>query len=118
MRIAAGIVAVATLGGIGVREATRGHHGEPAPTVMPPTAAPVAPEVASRGATTPAPSQETVSPVTRAASRLAGRAELGIAGGTGDLNDESLRALLKEIDDLNALPNAEPEVELPGVQEG
>lgn len=110
LRIAAGIGAIA-VGGVGLKIAT--DDGAPVNVVrVEEPARPTAPAVAPVAGPSRVASPGTVG------STVAGGMTFG--GGVGDLSDDQLRALLADLDDLESVPSAEPEMELVpiGIGEG
>ena len=122
LRIAASLVAVALVGGLGVRVVTREEPARVEAVVASQPAAPDVPAPAGQVASS-APARGTAS-ATVASNTPAVRtppargAGLTFGGGLADLSDEQLQALLDQVDDLNGVPSDEPELVLPGVEEG
>lgn len=132
MRIAAGIAALA-VGGAGFRVAL--DRGD-APLQQSVVAAGEQPVVPAATPASPAaapgtrePSGAAVASASPAATSPAGPASRGAAGavpgmtfggGVSDLSDEALHALLDDLEDLDAVPSAEPESDLlpVGLEEG
>ena len=112
-RVAAGILAIATAGALGIGLARRSRDaGVPQPMDVA-ASTPNAPAVEAA----PGPVAEPRVAPTRSPAPAAA-AQLTLVSGTAELSDAALRALLDDIDTLDAMPLAEPVAELPFVEEG
>ena len=115
-RVAAGILVVGTAGALALRqpaERTTPREQSSAPVAAPAPAPPGPAGRSAPGVTRPA------GPASAIASGAApAPAQLTLVGGTTELSDAALRALLEEIDALDAVPLAEPADEASLVEEG
>lgn len=133
MRIAAGIAALA-VGGAGLRVALDGGDAPPQRSVVAAGEDPVVPAATpatpagepgtgqSVGAAIAAASPAATSPAGSASRGAQGAAPGGMSfgGGVSDLSDEALHALLDDLENVDAVPSAEPESDLlpVGLEEG
>ena len=126
LRIAAGIAAIA-IGGVGLKVASDGRGTavtveQPTPDLPAPNRVATVDSGAATGeaAVTPAQSVEPSRPSQPRAPAPALASGMTFGGGVGDLGEEELRDLLADLDDLDAVPAAEPESEREpvGLEEG
>jgi anti-sigma factor RsiW len=106
-RIAAAFGLVA-LGGLSVVVVRKAFVQAPVVATVPPVRAP---DESRPGPDAPAAQQVPVAPQAREIAAAPHEEGLSFGGGLSDLTDEQLKTLLRAIDDIQATPNVEPEVQ-------